>query len=91
MPRRGTPTRQQVEQALAVCDEFVDRLNWQRSKRGNLWRHWNGITLTIFSRSDNSFGWSWADEERPRFSSNGYADEAAAIDGLAWELGIGCI
>lgn len=80
----------QVEHALAVVDEFVERTNWQRSRRGNLWRTWNGLTLTVFRRRDGRFGWSWTDDdERPRFSHNGYANEVLAIDGLAWELSVG--
>lgn len=71
-----------VEAALRARDGFDN--GFRRSKRGNLWRNWEGKTLTIFKRDDGYFGWSIADNNGVRFSPGGYGSEAEAAGGL-WD------
>jgi hypothetical protein len=30
---------------------------FRRSRRGNLWRTWEGLTLTVFARDDGRYAW----------------------------------
>lgn len=79
--------REIAEIALDTWEDFA--AGWKRSRRGNLWRLWQGLTLTIFERSDGYFGWSIADAEGVRFSRCGYETEDAAMGALADEIEIG--
>jgi len=87
------PTRHkrehEVEAMLAAWAEFEDSAAWQRSRKGNLWRHWEGMTLSIYARDDGYFGWCVAGEEGPRFSSGGYETEEDAMAALGETVGIG--
>lgn len=81
------PTRQERE----IADRFAQRAEFEagfrRSKKGNLWRHLEGMTVTIFGREDERFGWCIVDAEgEKRFSRGTYEDEESAIGGLADEL-----
>jgi hypothetical protein len=52
---------------------------FRRSKRGNLWRAWRGLTLSVF-KTGRGFNWCIANGDGPLFGgSYGTADEA-----LAW-------
>jgi len=64
---------------------------FQRSKRGNLWRNYAGVTVTIFQRKgDGFFAWCIADSGgTKRFSSGGYESEESALSALWCELGEG--
>jgi hypothetical protein len=31
--------------------------SFRQSRRGNLWRTWEGLTLTVFARDDGRYGW----------------------------------
>ena len=77
-----------MEAALAAVSEFEDLANWQRSRKGNLWRKWEGLTVTVFYRL-RRYHWSIADEEGPRFSQGSYSGEAEAITALREALGVG--
>lgn len=69
---------------LAAMRDFRD--GFKRSKRGNLWRNFRGLTLTVFRRAgDNWFAWSIADEEGPRYSPHAWETEEEAI-GALWLL-----
>ena len=57
---------------------------FRRSKRGNLWRHYEGRTLTVFRRDRGGFAWCVADGEEPRFSPLAYGTEREALDAL-WD------
>jgi hypothetical protein len=70
-------------------ERFADLRCWQRTRKGNLWRLYEGVTLTIFERSDGWYGWCCADGDGPEFSPHGFESEAEAIDDLADALGIG--
>jgi hypothetical protein len=66
---------------------FLDRSNWQISKRGNYWRMWRGVTLTIFQRQSD-YHWCVADDEGPRFSDRGYPTVRGAVRALGRELDV---
>jgi hypothetical protein len=58
---------------------------FRRSRRGNLWRIWEGVTLTIFARG-GSYRWSIAagEGQPPRFARVRSATEEAAMADL-WQ------
>ncbi|KKN04011.1 hypothetical protein LCGC14_1101740 [marine sediment metagenome] len=88
MPKIGEPRRTDtVEDVLQELDEF--RESFARSRKGNLWRHWEGKTLTVFKRKDGYFGWCVSDSEGTRFSRGAFEEEVDAVDALADELGVG--
>jgi hypothetical protein len=62
---------------------------FKRSRRGNLWRLWQGKTLCVFSHTDGSYGWSITESSKdgPRFSQERYEDEEEAMDSLWGETG----
>ncbi len=67
---------------LNAYTEFLDL--FQRSKNHNLWRHWNGLCLTIFKRHmDGFYGWSIKGSST-RYSRIGYKTESLALKAL-WE------
>ena len=50
MPRIGKRTKPDPLAAVtAAWDAFENRADWKRSKKGNLWRLWDGMTLVIFA------------------------------------------
>lgn len=91
MPKIDQPTRRdrRVEAALAAWAVFESPTAWKRSKKGNRWRHWDGVTLTIFKRDDECFGWCIADGEETQFSTDEFETEVDAISDLGDALGIG--
>jgi hypothetical protein len=54
---------------------------FRRSRKGNLWREWQGLTVTVFRRA-GGFHWSIADEYGPRYSPAGYQDQDLALAAL---------
>jgi hypothetical protein len=88
MPR-VPPTFDPVKYMIAEREKFSAIAYWQRSKRGNLWRLWEGRTVTVFVRTDEFYGWSIADDNGPRFSRGGYETEDEAMDALAEALWVG--
>ncbi len=72
----------------AAWSEFVDPSEWKRSKKGNLWRHYEGLTVTVFCRADGLYGWSVADSDDVRYSRRVCESEDAAMDALGEELGV---
>jgi hypothetical protein len=90
MPKITTATDPVIEAAFAERTEFEEPLLWKRSKKNNLWRNWQGMTLTIFKREgDGYFAWSIAGVDGPRFSNCGYETEHEAIGELEDALGVG--
>ncbi|MCI0643210.1 MAG: hypothetical protein L0Y72_06540 [Gemmataceae bacterium] len=67
--------------AMAAREEFES--GFKRSKRGNLWRYWQGKTLTIFKREDGCYGWCVSFQGDVRFGG-GYEDEPWALAAL-WD------
>jgi hypothetical protein len=68
------------------------RAGFGRSKKGNLWRHYEGRNLTMFRRRDDSYAWVIGDdlEGGPQFSQDSWETEADAMEDLARELEIVC-
>lgn len=76
-----------VAAALATWREFEDMAAWQRSAKGNLWRRWDEVTVTIFYR-DRRYRWSIADGEEVQYSRATYGDEEEAMTALGEALGL---
>lgn len=64
---------------------------FRRSKKGNIWRTWEGVTVTIFERAEGFFRWSIADGDGVRYSPGAYETDGEALEMLAEELGVGLI
>jgi hypothetical protein len=62
---------------------------FKRSAKGNLWRHYEGRTVCVFTRDDDYYGWSIAGNEGTRFSRGGYETEEDALASLGDALGVG--
>jgi hypothetical protein len=74
----------------AAVEAFDDPAVWRRSAKGNLWRNWEGLTVSIFRRTgDDLFGWCIADGDGRRFSPGGYETEDDALSGLHDALEVG--
>lgn len=85
MPGLGSsydPEKQRIEAAFAARDAFES--GFKRSRKGNLWRNWEGKMLCVFRRDDDFYAWSVSDNDGPRFSPGGYATEEEAI-GALWD------
>ena len=78
-----------IKMAMSEWKEFEDPNAWKRSKRGNLWRNWLGMTLTIFKRDDGYFGWCIVDSEEKQFSPGGFESEEDAMSSAGGAIGIG--
>jgi hypothetical protein len=65
---------------------------FRRSSRGNLWRNYEGRTVTVFSKCDpdGDVRYSWVindpGADGPRYSPETYPTEQDALDALADEL-----
>lgn len=90
MPRVGCPPDPTTATAMLLWERFKAPQYWARSRKNNLWRNYENVTVSIFQRpSDGSFGWSIADDEGVRFSRGGFATEDDCMDGLGEQLGVG--
>jgi hypothetical protein len=88
MPKIESAHDREVEALLQQRAEF--EAGFRRSRKGNLWRNFEGLTATIFRRQgDDFFGWSIAGNEGVRFSNSGYESEEDALGALWSELGAG--
>ena len=75
----------------ALVDEYFRgnfRGGFCRSRKGNLWRDFEGVTVTIFARDDGFYGWCIAGHQGKRFSHNGYETEDHAMAALTDQLGV---
>jgi len=71
----------------ALLAELAPPLPWRRSQKGNLFRRWLDMTLTVFARRDGRYGTCISPRKGPpRFSPGGYATEADAVAALLEEL-----
>jgi hypothetical protein len=64
-------------------DEFRNGL--KRSSKGNLWRTWAGVTVTVF-RGEDGFRFCIADGAGPRWSEGAWLEEDEAVRALWVEL-----
>ena len=68
-------------------DELTDPSAWKRSRKGNLWRKWEEMTLSVFYRQDrDSYAWSIARGGDLQFSQPDFESEEEAMDALCQEL-----
>lgn len=75
-----------AEERAAMKAYFAFRRGFRLSKRGNLWRRWGDLTLTIFEdRVSGSFKVCIADGDRPGFSTVVFESVDDAILGL-WRV-----
>jgi len=82
--------RYQEERASRDPRQEFER-GFKRSKKGNLWCHYNGLIVSVFKQSDGGYGWCVAGEDDKRYSSHEYETEEEAIEALSAELEIGII
>ncbi len=69
------------------CNAWSDfQCGFRRSKRGNLWREYSGLTLTIFKRKDGFYGWCIAAADSPQFSPHSFGSEKEALADLFAEV-----
>jgi hypothetical protein len=71
--------REEPEAATGTWEDFL--IGFRRSRRGNLWRDWQGATLTVFPRG-GAFCWCFCDREGPRYSPERYGTETEAVRAL---------
>jgi hypothetical protein len=61
----------------------------RRSKRGNLWRKWQGLTVCVYKyQATGRYGWSIASPDNTRFSAQTFDSEESALSALVTALGI---
>lgn len=79
-----------VQYTMDRWEEFEDPTAWSLSKRNpeNIWRMWEGLTVTVFRRNDDFYGYSIADSDGPRYSKTAYETQEEALYALGDELGI---
>ena len=65
---------------------FLDESEWRESRKGNLWRTFEGITITIFER-DDAYRWCISRaKDDVVFSQEGFADTVEARAAALIEL-----
>ena len=87
MPKVTETIVPEVEALQAAWDQFT--AGFKRSKKGNLWRHYDGQTACVFGRDDGYYGWSISGNSATRFSKGGYRTEEEALEALGESLGVG--
>lgn len=76
--------------------DYVDRMmeiirfkrEFNRSRKGNLTRHFEGLSVTVFRRDTGRFDYSVSDGYGTRFSDFGYESESEALHALARAMDI---
>jgi hypothetical protein len=86
MPR-VTETIIDTDALQAIWSQF--EAGFRRSKKGNLWRHYEGQTICVFTRDDGYYGWSISGNDGNRFSKGGYQREEEALGALGEALCVG--
>jgi hypothetical protein len=87
MPRIGETIKRlregQVEVVLTakLAREQFDAA-FSRSRKGNLYRHWEDKTISVFRRGDGRYLWSIAGASGVRYSSCSYEEEEDALGAL---------
>ena len=76
----------------ALVDEYFRdnfRGGFRRSRKGNLWRDFEGVTVTIFERNDGlGYGYCIANYQGKRFSQTPYSTEDAVMRAVEREVGV---
>ncbi len=79
----------ETQEQQAERKRFMSRSLWKRSRKGNLYRHYEGATITIFKTDDGDYRWSIAETEgEMTWSESEYATEEIALQELAYEIGL---
>lgn len=90
MPNVKKPNRKPAhDPVLAMWTKFESPSEWRRSKKGNLWRRWEGMLLTIIKRNEDCFGWCVAEDDETQFSSDTFDTESDAMSDLGDAVGVG--
>lgn len=85
MPTTKSHAEQQEEALLRAWTEF-DR-GFRRSCKGNLWRTYDGLTLTVFRRTNGRFAWCMAETEDKRsYSPTSFDCEEDALYDLGYQF-----
>lgn len=75
------PIPQRRSERLAFRDGF------RRSRKGNLWRPWQGSTLVIFERDDGWYGWLIAHPDGEKtWAPEPCESEEEAVEALRAEI-----
>jgi hypothetical protein len=74
-----------VREALEPFEVFSE--GFSLSRKGNLWRMWNGKTLTVFPDGAGRWTRCIADSKGHRFSPRRYSDREMALSTLLGEVG----
>jgi hypothetical protein len=62
-------------------ESFVSE--FRRARSGNLWRHYDGKTLVVFSRKDGMYGWGiFSEDDEKTWSRRAYDSEEDALSAL---------
>jgi hypothetical protein len=73
----------------AMAESFYRTSDWEVSTKGNKWRKWGGITLTLFwDHRHQGYSWCIADEDGVRYSDGTFISELAALEDLGIVLGV---
>ena len=87
MPRIETEDRDaEVEAQLTAWESFIDGRQWKQSVKGNWWRQWQGLTLTVYLNKFGRWQHCVADPDGPHWSPNAYDSEDEAMESLFYEL-----
>ncbi len=81
-------TKQEVSDALRRWREFEKRKHWQRTRRGNLTRRYDGRRVTVFLQTDGMYGWCISSTVDEVEFGEGYDSEEDAVTGLGEALGV---
>ena len=84
MPRIDASPDAEVETQLTAWESFSS--GFRQSRKGNWWREWDGLTLTIFRNRYGRWQYCVADPDGPHWSHNAYDTEGEAMDSLFYEL-----
>ena len=72
--------REEPETVAPVWKDF--HMTFRRSRKGNLWRMYDGMTLTVFRRGDGAgYCWCAADSLGPRYSTEPYEERGGRRQG----------
>ncbi len=72
-----------LETDAQVGQWFASPFAWDRNHKGNLWRRWKGMSLTIFKRGPWFSFCISGGKNNVTFSRRAYRTESAAMDALA--------
>ncbi len=94
MPRIGERMKGQLEIEAAIAEREAFAAEFRRSRKGNLWRTYDGRTVVVFQReADGCFAWSinGGDDVGTQFSESAYEIECDAMESLMDVLDVGAI